>query len=456
MGFLSDALRPFLALELKQNAIAATVTPYDTGVYSQAHVPTYDWASRQGYMADELVYDCVELRADAAGEPPMVAFKVTDAGEEQIDRAPALELLNRPNPFMGRSRFWATIVMHLDIGGNAYIEKVRNGHGDLVELWLLRPDRVRVLPDPRTFVGGYTYTIGAQTFRLDAEEVIHFKTRHPLDDFYGLPPLAVLAGRVDLDVWTRKFTEAFFRNAGVPAGLLNIQKTMSAQEREDTRRRFRELYGGEQGWHKVLLLDTGPNQAATYTPMGLPLGPSGLALPELNEVNESRILGVYGVPLSLISTLAGSRANRGQTAAESERRSFWQQTMVPMFRDLDSALSAGLRDDFPEFDRFEHDLEKVQALQEDQDAKHARWREDWKAGAVTWKEYRQAIGLREEPDEPGIVLVPTTSSPTPSDQLLEMPAPMLEPLAPQQPGQNGQLPPAAPPPAPAATNGVAH
>jgi HK97 family phage portal protein len=339
--------------------------------------------------------------------------------------------------------------MHLDIGGNAYIEKVRSAAGNVVELWLLRPDRVAVIPDAQRFVGGYLYQLGDRQYTLRADDVIHFRTRHPLDDFYGLPPLAVLAGRVDLDVFTRQFMEAFFRNAGVPAGLLNIKRTMQQQEREDVQRRFREQVGGIGGWHKVLVLDS---EVVTYQSMGLPLGESGLALPELNQVNETRILGVYGVPMSLVPTMAGAQANRGQSAAESDRELFWEQTMVPIFRDLDSMLSLGLADEYPDLDRLEHDLSTVKALQEDEDKKHERYRQDFAGSIITWKEARSKMGYPEEPDEPGVVMVASMMVPTPSDTLLEPDA--LEPEP--DPAALPQDQPAALPAGNGRTNGAAH
>ncbi len=171
---------------------------------------SYHRNAREGYMLDEIVFDCVEFRATSAGEPPIVAYR--HGSDEKLDQHPAVALLNNPNPFMGR-----TLSMFTDIGGNAYVEKVRSAAGKVVELWPLRPDRMRVIPDRQKFIGAYRYEIGEQWFTIPAENVIHFKTRHPLDDYYGLPPLAVIAGRVDLDVWTRRFTESFFRNAGVPA-----------------------------------------------------------------------------------------------------------------------------------------------------------------------------------------------------------------------------------------------
>lgn len=431
MGFLASSIASLIPE--RKSAIGATVPTWQNGVEQSSPVgSSYERNAREGYMLDEIVYDCIEYRANAAGEPPMCAYSTSS--DEKIEDHPALTLLNKPNRFMGRARFWGTILMSLDIGGNAYVEKVRSDAGKVVELWPLRPDRVRVIPSASNYVGGYTYTIGGRPYFLPAEDVIHYKTRHPLDDYYGLPPLAVLAGRVDLDVWARQFTAAFFRNAGVPAGLLTFTAAMTASEKDDVRRSFRELYGGANVG-RVMVLE---ENAATYTPMGLPLGNSGLAMPELNQITETRIIGAFGLFVSLIPSMAGIVANRGQTAAVSDREAFWEGTMVPKMREVDTTTTMGLADEYPDLDRVEHDLSKVKALQEDEDKKHTRWRENWKAGLCTWQEARARIGEPEEPDEPGVVLVATTMTPTPSDQMIHMdPLPqdqMLPPgAAPMQP-----------------------
>src|SRR5262249_35680355 len=152
--------------------------------------------------------------------------------------------------------------------------------------WLLRPDRVRVIPDRTKFIGGYQYWLGAEPDILPAEDIIQPRLRNPADDYYGLPPLAVVAGRVDTDHWARSFTRAFFTNDGVPSGLLNVQRAVNKQERDLLRSQWRNELAGPSGWHSIGVVD---GTQATYTPMGLPLGARGIALPELDEILEARI-----------------------------------------------------------------------------------------------------------------------------------------------------------------------
>jgi HK97 family phage portal protein len=456
MGFLTNSIRALIPES--KSAIAASIPTWDNGT-PQYQSQNYYRNARDGYMLDELVFDCIEFRATSAGEPPLVGWRTTSNGDEKVEEHPALDLLNHPNPFMGRSQFWGAVSMFLDVGGNAYVEKVRSGAGKTVELWPMRPDRIRVIPDAQKFIGGYQYTVGDHTFTMRAEDVIRFKTRHPLDDYYGLSPLYVLAGRVDLDVWTRRFAESFFRNAGVPTGLLNIQRVVQDSERAAIRRRFREEYGGPEGWHRMLVLDGGQ---ATYTPMGMGMGANGLAMDTLGQQNEVRILGAFGgIPPSLIPTIAGA-ASSSYANRVSDRQLYWEQTMIPWFRDIDTTLSMALIDEYPDLDRFEHDLSKIKALQEDEDKKHERWRENYKAGLATFAEARSKIDLPAEPDEPGYILVPTVMVPTWSDDLLEQ-QPVPEVVAPPATVGGGQgpaaLPSASVPAQPAAngrTNGAAH
>lgn len=460
MGVFAESVRAiakFAQSQPAQHAIAASVPTWDNGREVQP-MDSYYRNSRQGYMLDEMLYACIEFRATSAGEPPVVAYNHTD--DEKIEKHPALDLLNHPNPYMGRSRFWASILMSQDIGGNAYVEKVRSASGKVVELWPLRPDRMTVIPSESDFISGYTYRLGDRTFLMPAENVIHFKTRHPLDDYYGLPPIAVGANRIDLDIWVRTFTQAFFRNAGVPSGLINIVRQMSNDERDTVRRTFRESYSGSEGWHNLLVLDGGQ---ATYQPMGLGMGGNGLALSDLNQINETRICMLYGLAPSLLATEVGLRASSYANRV-SDHEQFWANTMVPVFRDLDSTLTEGLIDEFPDLDRFEHDFSKIQALQEDEDLKHARWLKNYLGGGCTWMEYREKIGLPEKPAKPGMLMVPTLNTPTWSDDMLTEPEPEpatvvppaagsgQAPLPPGQPGQARSL--AAP--ANGRTNGAQH
>lgn len=453
MGLLSDTFK--VLAPRRATAVGATVPTWQSGVPQQQYQSNYNRFVLDGYQANEVVYACIEMKATSAAEPKLAAYIKTPRKPEQVENSPILDLWNNPNPFMDRFAFLASIVMYLDIAGNAYIEKVRSAAGQVVELWLLRPDRVKVIPDERTYLRGYQYQLGANTDFINPNDIIHIKKRNPYDDYYGLPPLAVAAARVDTDNFMRSFTAAFFLNAGVPSGLLNIMRTLQDEERSMIQQRFRSQYGGRNA-HQLMVVD---GDQVTYTQMGLPLGERGLVMPELNDIDESRIAMVFGVRPSLIGahlSTKGSGLAGGTRTADSE--AFWRETMIPIYKELAAAVTMGLVPEFSGVDYVDFDYGDVKALQEDKDALHKRAREDMLAGGISVEEFRVETGRDRDFN--------------PKDTLSTQANIMREPVTPEEPtaeelaaeaaarqaaltgGQQGRLPAGRQPALNGATNGT--
>lgn len=456
MGILSETIKAIMPA--RTAAIGATIPTWQSGVPQQAYQSNYNRFVLEGYSQNEICFACIEMRSTSAAEPRLAAYRKTNRKPEQVDNSPILDLFERPNPFMSRFEFWASVMMYISIAGNAYVEKVRSRAGQVVELWLLRPDRVRIIPDQQTFIRGYQYQIGADTAFLPAQDVMHFKTRNPYDDYYGLAPLAVAAGRVDTDNFMRSFTASFFVNAGVPSGLLNIMRTTTEQDREMIQQRFRTQYGGAAGWHRMLVID---GQAASYTPMGMPLGERGLVLPELNDINESRICMCFGVRPSLIGAkLAAAGSSMAGATRKADSEAFWDETLVPIYRDLAAQVTLDLVPEFGGLDYVEFDYSDVRALQEDEDAKHDRVRKDAQAGIITREEARVALGQERDPNPKDTWILPANITPepvTPEEPTAEeIAAETAARQAAMQGGQQERLPGARQPALNGATNGRAN
>lgn len=435
MGLIADAVYSLRAIMPERKiAVGAAVQTWESGTPQQPRQSYYRFAL-EGYSSNEIVYAAIEELATSASEPRIAAMVKKNGKPEKLDAHEVLDLLEHPNPFLDRFSLWATVIMHLMISGNAYIQKERSAAGRVVELWTLRPDRMFVIPDERTHIRGYEYRIGAESYFLPERDVIHVKLRNPLDDWYGLSPLAVAAQRVDTDNAARAFVGAFFRNSGVPAGMLTLSKTIRPAERQIIQDRFRNEYGGPTGWHGIAVLDA---TEAIYTPMGMPLGERGLVLPELDEISESRIAAVFGVPLELIGSRLGMIHGNRSTTKEA-RASFWDETLAPLYQQLGAVLSTGLVDEFTGFEYLEFDTSTVKALQEDQDAKHKRVRDDLMAGIYCVQEARQQLGSDPKYPPGAILVMPDNISGLPADQLdaPPAPAPMAQPAL-GGPGVNGR------------------
>ncbi len=421
MGLIADTLGAVRGLLPERKiAVGAAVQTWEAGTPQRQREPYYRLAL-EGYSQNELVFACVEELSTSAAEPRLVAVRKTaDGGKEQLKDHPILDLLERPNPFTSHYSLIASMIMYRAIAGNAYLEKARSAAGRVVELWPLRPDRMWVIPDRVTHIRGWEYKLGAETFTLPASDVIHSKTRNPLDDWYGLPPLQACAQRVDTDNFMRSFTASFFRNAGVPAGLLTIEKQVGQAEAQMIRDRFKNEFGGSGGWHSLMVL---ANQGSvSYQAMGLPLGERGLVLPELDEIHEARIPMVFGVPLELIGARLGMVHGNRSTTREA-RAGFWDETLAPLYQELAADLTLGLRDEYGDFDYLEFDLSTVRALQEDESMKVDRVVKKLQAALCSVQEGRAELGYTPGYEAGAILALPASLHGLPADTLDAPPAP---------------------------------
>lgn len=399
------------------------VSSYQDG---RAQLPDskYTTYANEGYSKNELVFAAIEALAGSAAEPRL-QYR---SGEKWNIRGPVIDLLNRPNPFLSRFDFFANVIMHRALAGNAYALIIRSGSGKPLELWLMRPDRVSIVPSSTSFISHYEYDLGGnQVAVLPPRDVIHFKTRNPLNDFYGMPPLMAAAGRVDIDNFMKDFVKTYFAKAGVPGGMLSIKQKLSDEARNEIKRRFKSEYGGSAGWHELIVLDS---TEASFTPMTQNLGPSGLVVPDLDKINTRRILSVFGVPPALLGV---DDANTSYASLEMLQRFFWDNTLAPLYKDLAGDMNLVLPQNFAGVDEIAFDMTDVRALREDIDKLHARLRSDLMSGCITIEEFRLATG-REPVTADGTYLIPSNLVPTPAAMVAmgEMPGPMPMPAAPAQ------------------------
>ena len=442
MGIIADTLRRLSAPRaFAPNPVAASLPVWQAGspAFLGGNYLTY---AREGYAKNEIIYSAIELRATSAAEPHIIGRRkvsqqrrrairsqlvarrvhalqadyIVDQLREDVTDHPAIAVLNRPNPFMSRFRFWSTIIMHRDIAGNAYAWKMRDGR-QVKELWVLRPDRVKVIPDRQNFIGGYEYRNGQERVELAAEDVIHWKTRHPYDEYYGMPPLMAIAGRIDIDNYMRDFVGAFFRNGGNPGAVLAVKQKLSQEAKDEIRQKHRRQFGGSGGWFDLMILD---QAEASYTPTTANLGARGLVVPELNAISEARLSMIFGVPLSILGALTGqessSYANKRQ-----DWQVLWDITLAPLYVDLSDTLNLSLLPDYGDLDEFVFDLSDVKALQEDTDKLHERARKNVQAGVWTLEEGRALTGVEPVASD-GYYLIPANILPTPASSLDNVPS----------------------------------
>lgn len=403
----------------------AAMSTWQNGVAAMPNM-NYEGFAREGYGKNELVYACIEEWATDIAEAQVAAYADGADGPVVVD-SDAVRLLNRPNPWMSGDDLLGAIEMFKRLAGNAYVWKQRTNGGRVVELWLLRPDRVRIVPDAQRFIRAYEYRIGTAKFDLDPGDVIHFKTRHPYDDLYGMPPLMAASGRTDIDNFMKDIVKGYLQNVGIPAGVLQVAGRLDDQEKALLKSRFRQEHAGLNAGG--IIVSDGGSDAPKFTAMGMPLGARGLVIPELDEIDEARICMVFRVPMSIIGTRLAQTSGVSYAARASDRQFFTEQELVPEWKSIASVWTAQLLPDFKGVaTKLDYDLSTVRSLGENQDALSTRVLAETTAGVRSIEEARAALGLPVDPDAAHHFVMPFSSSvATWVDITTPLPAPIALP-----------------------------
>ena len=195
-----DRFRLKNVFAIGESAKQAPVVQYYGVGSTRTSKDKYEDLAEEGYLKNAIAYRCVNEIAQGACSVP---FKLL-SGENDIPEHPLLTLLNRPNPMSSGNEYFSSLYSYMLLSGNAYVLKSGPEFREPQELHLLRPDRMRIVASSRSIPDAYEYVIGGRVverYNVDSEtgnsDVKHMKMWHPLDDHYGLSPMA--SASVDID-----------------------------------------------------------------------------------------------------------------------------------------------------------------------------------------------------------------------------------------------------------------
>lgn len=374
-----------------------------TSLQSLGLIPTWDvgqpkyprqnlgnWVE-QGYRRNELAFSCVREVAQSASEPRLRVKLSRDPEAPYVDDHPAAEFVERPNPRMTQSLWLMQLLTLAQVGGNGIAWKERSGGDRVIGLHWLRSDRIKLEHDFDGSIAAYWYMSGSKEVRLPARDVFHFPyVFDPLNPTWGLSPFAVLARQVSVDNTTTDFQAKFFEQAGVPYGLITTEQLLNDTDAEAIATRWQQRYAGMEGWHRPAVL----GQGARYERMGLSM--QEMQVDELRSIPESRICSAFQVPPILVGAKVGLDRSTFSNYEEA-RKSFWAETLRPIYRQIADLMNLHLAPEFGSDVRFEFDLSDVGALQA---AEGEKWERAGKAFAGGWisdNEARQEVGLNPWP-----------------------------------------------------------
>ena len=371
-----------------------------------------------GFRRNAIIHACIRRISRSVAEPKLKAVTVLPSGELQtnfsISGDPLAILLENPNFEQDQYELFEQLVIHLMAVGNGFLYKIRSPSGNILGLETIRPDLMGLIPGKNRAEGkvkAYTVRVDQSGKRVEIpkEDIIHFKLPDALDEYWGLSPIYTLARYGDIDAQAMDFLRAYFKNKGIPSGLLTFSGAVQKPERERVKELWKEQFQGLTGWHNIAVIDAN----TTYQPLAPNVERMDMSV--VTSQSETRICMVYGVPPVLIGTQFGL----GQASfsnLEASEKIFWQDNLSPMFARISRKLTRELAQAEFGLDRQAiFDLSGVAALTENKTEIRKVALQGFDRGLLTRNESKALLGLTKQDKEgdvykliPGTVFVSTT------------------------------------------------
>ncbi len=343
----------------------------------------YDALAQEGFQKNVIVYRAVSLIARSAASVPWKLFR----DEQELSTHPLLDLLHYPNPKQGGASFIEAVCGYKLLAGNSYVEAVSGSKNKPVELYTLRPDRMKVVPGASGLPQAYEYTVNGQTRLLavnpvsGSSEVLHIKTFNPLNDWYGMSPIEAAACAIDQHNAVSGHNLALLQNGGRPSGALKIggETRLTDEQRQSLREDIREAYEGGGNAGRVLVME------GDFEWQEMGLSPKDLDFVAGKNLSAREIAQAYGVP----SMLVGVPGDATFANYREARLHLWEDTVLPLLDHLCDELNHWLT---PRFDTKLHlafNIDSIPALGE---RRENTWRKISEAKFLTINEKRRAVG----------------------------------------------------------------
>lgn len=302
------------------------------------------FVTERSAMQMTAVYCCVRILSEAVASLPLQFYRYTDdGGKEKAVEHPLYFLLHdEPNPEMTSFIFRETLMTHLLLWGNAYSQIIRNGKGEVVALYPLMPDRMRVDRDDSGKLY-YEYTVydsddvdgrkgtdkPGRTVKLMPYDVLHIPGLG-FDGLVGYSPIAMAKNAIGLAIATEEYGSKFFANGAAPSGVLEHPGTI--KDPSKVRESWQATFGGSGNANKIAVLEEGMK----YTPISI--SPEQAQFLETRKFQIDEIARIFRVPPHMIGDLEKSSFNN----IEQQSLEFVKYTLDPWVSRWEQAMVRAL------------------------------------------------------------------------------------------------------------------
>ncbi len=331
------------------------------------------------------VWRAVQVSTSVPAALPFQAF--VQEGDRRVRATGQLaDLMDDPHPDMTKFELWQTVHVHRRLWGNAYVRKLRNQLGQVVELWPIHPGRVRV---GRESEGGRkVYVIDGGKEVLSDVQVLHIPGMG-YDGICGVSPIRAARQSIGMALAAEEYGAKLFGSGSLATGILQTEQRLTQNQADNLAKRWKDKHGGLASAHGTIVLDKG----AQFHQLTIPPGDAQFLESRRFQVVE--VCRWFGIPPFLM--FETEKSTSWGTGLEQQALGWVKFDLQPDLVSVEQRVTKHVLRPSKAYAR--HALEGL--LRGDSKARAEFYRSMWNLGALSTNEIRAYEDL--EPVEGGEV-----------------------------------------------------
>jgi HK97 family phage portal protein len=244
-------------------------------------------------------------------------------------------ILDAPCPRWTPFEFWQILMSHAVSWGNAYAITLRNGLGNVVEMWPQHPSTVRVEEVTRTETNpaGVLYLVSAsdgRERRYTQEGLLHLPFL-AINGLTGAPPIRLAGTALSVAAGADDLSDSTFRKRGRLSGVLSTDERLLKDDASTIREDFEGRYTGPQSTGRVPVLHSG----LKFTPIDM--SPHDLELLRSRTYSVVEIARLFGIPPHMLGET--EKSTSWGSGIEEQTLGFIKFTLLPWLKLIEQRVT---------------------------------------------------------------------------------------------------------------------
>lgn len=206
-------------------------------------------------------FSAVSLYSDTISTLPVDSFIRVDGDRKPYRPRPTW--IDQPDVDLSRQAHYGQVVTSLIVNGNSYTRVFRDRNGDIVNLVVLDPTKVKI---ERSGLGRKVFIVDGEKKPLTSQEVLHIIDLAVPGSLYGISRIEKLKDALGVATALQNFAARFFQQGATTNGVIEFPGPLNPEQLRSLQEGFDSRHKGWRKAHKTGVLFGG----ATYKDTSVP------------------------------------------------------------------------------------------------------------------------------------------------------------------------------------------